>query len=302
MSTQFGFNEFNQLVHVTEAVRGLACQCRCVVCDEPLIARQGEKREHHFAHASNRLPCESSHETLLHRYAKQLITEAMGLAVPVTPVVAHYFGWQETSGQAILQALLPATAEVALGSVRPDILLVTTDGVQVAVEIAYSSFCDADKAAAFERMNLPALEIDLSMFTPDTFDPALVKHAVLGAGDHKTWVWPEPLQQTADAEDIASAPLPTVRQFLPEEIISISGRWVSVKQFQSGDIAVKVIKYDPDVVSLVRSICKTHGGRYNPEYKSWNVRRWAARTVRQILENRSKTMEITMGFVNRKGV
>lgn len=302
MSSQFGFNEFNQLVHVKEVERGLACQCRCVVCDEPLVARQGEVRHHHFAHASNREPCESSHESLLHRYAKQLIIDAMGLMVPITPAVAHYFGWDFNDSEiAILQAILPASSEVAIGAIRPDILLVTTDGVQVAVEIAYSSFCDMVKVAEFERLNLPALEIDLSAFTPDAFDPALVKETVVAAVNKKVWVWPVTSPE-ALVNTEPPAPLPVLKQFLPEEIITFSGRWVSIRQFPSGDIAVKVVKYDPDLVSLVKSICKQHGGRYNAQYHSWNVQRWAARTVRQMLENRAKTMEITMGFVGGKGV
>lgn len=300
MSSQFGFNEFNYLVHVKEVERGLACQCRCVVCGEPLIARQGEVRHHHFAHASNREPCESNHESLLHRYAKQLIVDAFGLVVPVTPAVSHFFGWSLSgSEKTILQAILPATAEVAIGTIRPDILLVTTDGFQVAVEIAYSSFCGEEKVAEFERIGLPALEIDLSAFTPDAFDPSLVKAAVIAEVNRKEWIWPI---ATADVpEEIEQTkPLPVIKQFLPEEIITFSGRWVSIRQFPDGGIAVRVVKYDPDLVSLVKSICKQHGGHYNAQYRSWNVQRWAARTVRQMLENRAKTMEITMGFVAGK--
>jgi len=302
MSSLFGFNESNHLVHVSEATRGLACQCRCVVCDEPLIARQGEKREHHFAHASNREPCDSSHESLLHRYAKQLIAEAMGLVAPMTPAIAHFFADTNEAPSFLLQALLSVTAEVAVGAVRPDILLVTSDGVQVAVEIAYSSFCDLEKAKEFERMNMPALEIDLSAFTPDNFDPSLVRNVVIGEIEQKKWVWPVLPSAEIDSPEQPFPQLPVLKQFLPEEIISISGRWVSVRQFPSGGIAVKVVKYDPDVVSLVKSICKQHGGRYNPQYRTWNVDRWAARTVRQLLKNRSQTMEITMGFADFKAV
>lgn len=297
MSSQFAFNEFNQLVHVKEVARGRACQCQCVVCSEPLVARQGEVRLHHFAHASNREPCESNHESLLHKYAKQLITAALGLVMPVTPAVAHFLGLTETTGKAILQTLLPVLEEVAVGAIRPDILLVTTDGVQVAIEIAYSSFCDLEKAAEFERLALPALEIDLSTFTPENFDPALVRETILENIDKKTWVWPTQAPVDVSSDEQPLAPLPTIKQFLPEEIITFSGRWVSIRQLPSGDIAVKVVKYDPDLVSLVRSVAKPHGARYNPQYRSWNVPRWAARTVRQKLQELAKTTEISMGYL-----
>lgn len=294
MSNQFAFNEFNQLVHVKEVARGSACQCRCVVCSESLVARQGEVRQHHFAHASNREPCESNHESLLHRYAKQLIVEARGLVAPVTPPVAQYFGWSVEADKAILQALGPVVEEYAIGNVRPDILLVTADGLQVAVEVAYSSFCDIFKVAELVRLQLPTLEIDLSAFTPEGFEPTLVKEAVIGAVNRKKWIWPVELPAEQTDGDQPTPPAP--KQYLPEEKISFSGRWVSIRQFTSGDIAVKCVKYDPDLVSLIKSVCKPHGARYNMQYKTWNVPRWAARTVRQILEEKARTMEITMGM------
>jgi phosphatidylserine/phosphatidylglycerophosphate/cardiolipin synthase-like enzyme len=163
MSSLFGLNEFNHLVHVREVERGLACQCRCVVCEEPLVARQGSVREHHFAHASNREPCDSSHESLLHRYAKQVIVQARGLVAPMTPAVAHFLGISDTSSPDLLHALSSVQEEVMIGTIKPDLLVVTPGGIQVAVEIAYSSFCDLIKVAAFESLNLPALEIDLGI-------------------------------------------------------------------------------------------------------------------------------------------
>jgi hypothetical protein len=190
MSSLFGLNEFNHLVHVREVERGLACQCRCVVCEEPLVARQGSVREHHFAHASNREPCDSSHESLLHRYAKQVIVQARGLVAPMTPAVAHFLGISDTSSPDLLHALSSVQEEVMIGTIKPDLLVVTPGGIQVAVEIAYSSFCDLIKVAAFESLNLPALEIDLSRFTPDNFDPAEVKEAVIQSVTQKNWVWP----------------------------------------------------------------------------------------------------------------
>jgi competence protein CoiA len=52
------------------------------------------------------------------------------------------------------------------------------------------------------------------------------------------------------------------RQFLPEEIITVRGRWISVKELPSGDIAIKAMHYDPDVVAVVRSVARQHFGHY----------------------------------------
>lgn len=295
MSSVFGLNEFNQLLHVSEVERGLACQCRCVQCQEPLVARQGQVRGHHFAHASNREACESNHETLLHWYAKRLIVEARGLVVPMTPAVAAALGASDGTSMEILHAQGDVKEEVYLGDIRPDVLVTADSGVVVAIEVAYSSFCDVVKTAAFAARGMPALEIDLSAFTPDTFDPVLVKEAVIRSVDAKRWVWPTELPSDAAATvPPMERQLTPARTFLPQEKIDFSGRWVFIRQLPSGDIAIRVGAWDPDLVPLVRSIAKAHGGEFNQQYKTWNVpRRWAA-IVRAKLKREAERFEISM--------
>ena len=38
------------LAHIDEVYNGKACGCRCLACNEGLIARQGEVLSHSFAH------------------------------------------------------------------------------------------------------------------------------------------------------------------------------------------------------------------------------------------------------------
>jgi hypothetical protein len=47
-------------------------------------------------------------------------------------------------------------------------------------------------------------------------------------------------------------------------------------------------------VSLVRTVAKNHGGRFNPAYKTWNVPRWAANTVRAQLKDKAANYQISM--------
>ena len=240
MSSFFGLDQSSRLVFVGEVPRGLACQCRCVVCDEPLIARQGVVREHHFAHASGREPCDASHESLLHRYAKQVIQDAGGLMVPLNDLVVGALGMTPAllpTGRLVLPTV---EVEKALGEVRPDLLGHTDLGVAVAIEVAYSSFCDVLKIEEFARLGLPVLEIDLRAFTPESFSPEAVKQAVLDAVAGKEWLWPR-REESATEPPAAPRPpheptgeLPKAR--LPEEIVTISGRWVSIKEFESGAV------------------------------------------------------------------
>lgn len=46
----YGIKDGN-LVHISDVPRGLACACVCVDCGKPLLARKGNKRREHFAHA-----------------------------------------------------------------------------------------------------------------------------------------------------------------------------------------------------------------------------------------------------------
>jgi competence protein CoiA len=135
MSSVFGLNECNELVHVSEVGRGLACQCRCVACGEPLMAR--------------RVPCATT--TLRMHQILTPVNQALSRcctsmpsswwckpvdAAPVTPGLADFFGWGEGATEQWLQARGPVQQEVAMGVIRPDLLVATDDGVQVAIEIA----------------------------------------------------------------------------------------------------------------------------------------------------------------------
>ena len=304
MSSLFGLDPVGRFVFVSEVPRGLACQCRCVVCSEPLIARQGAVREHHFAHASGREPCEVSHESLLHRYAKQVIEEAGGLTVPINPTVAEHLGLDGASAPGTQLDLQRIDVERSVQAVRPDLLGHTDSGLAVAIEVAYSSFCDLLKVDEFARLGLPALEIDLRAFSPERFEPEAVRVAVLHDLHAKVWLWPKPPAElepgpesahpSAPGVSVADAVIDATRPRLPEEIVTISGRWVSIKEFPSGDLAVKVITYDPDVVSMVKTIAKDNYARYSPKWRSWNVPRWRAEAVRVALRAKAQSVSIVL--------
>lgn len=283
MLSLFALHASNRFVHIAEVERGLACNCRCVICGEVVLARQGDLREHHFAHSSNAEPCASNYESDLHRFAKRVILEAGGLVVPVTAAAAQVLGFGDNQALSILLACADIKEEVAIDDRRPDLLATTTDGVGVAIEIAYSSFCDMEKRQAYENMQLPALEIDLRAFTPSAFDATEVKRAVLENAACKYWLWPARLDVTAVAEQLPALPpaaLTAQRQFLPEEIVTIRGRWISVKELPSGDIAIKAVRFDPDIVSAVRTVARAHYGRYRETHHNWVIPRFRAEAAR----------------------
>lgn len=293
MLSLFALHASNRFVHVSEVERGLACDCRCAVCGEVVLARQGDVREHHFAHSSNAEPCASNYESDLHLFAKRVILEAGGLVVPATAAVARILGFGDDQSPSILLAYAGIEEEVTVSDRRPDLLAATTDGVSVAIEIAYSSFCDPEKRQAYENMRLPALEIDLRDFPPSAFDVAQVKRAILEDVACKSWLWPE-RPDTAVMAQGPSAPPPATpaaqRPFLPEEIVTIRGRWISVKELPSGDIAIKAVRFDPEIVSVVRTVARTHYGRYREAHHNWVIPRFRADAARAQLRAIASTM------------
>ena len=115
------------------------------------------------------------------------------------------------------------------------------------------------------------------------FEVARVKHALLEDVANKHWLWPEHLEATDPSPELpGTSPwmFAPERRFLPEEIVTIHGRWISVKELPSGDIAIKAVRYDPDVVSVVRTVARQHSGQYNGNYFSWVIPRFRAEAAR----------------------
>ena len=71
----YALNVKRKLVHVDSVPNGKACGCFCTYCGEPLLAKQGVKRKHHFSHISG-TECASAYESMLHLLAKERIQEA----------------------------------------------------------------------------------------------------------------------------------------------------------------------------------------------------------------------------------
>ena len=69
-------NAEGKIVCVDKVPTGIECQCTCIACNEPLIAKnKGLKRIHHFAHKSG-IECEHAVESMLHLLAKERIQKA----------------------------------------------------------------------------------------------------------------------------------------------------------------------------------------------------------------------------------
>ena len=196
----------DRLVSIKEVPSGLAADCLCPECYQPLVAKKGDKNDHHFAHhdttsrspqtkMSNLTPCAGGLETVVHRMAKQLIQERRLLVLPPVFVQCEY-QWgdhvlveSEQSSQTSIQvSLRDVELESRIGNITPDILA-TLDSVnglrgeKIIIEIAVTHFCDETKKNLIREMGLRCIEIDLSGFP---FNP---KASVDDVDDFRDHLW-----------------------------------------------------------------------------------------------------------------
>ncbi|WP_045398674.1 competence protein CoiA family protein [Vibrio campbellii] len=84
----FGLRTQDQtFVDVADVVRGKSCGCICPSCHIPLIARQGEEKQWHFAHASRKVEgtdkeCDFSFFVSVRMMARQVIETGISIVLP----------------------------------------------------------------------------------------------------------------------------------------------------------------------------------------------------------------------------
>jgi len=116
-----------------------------------------------------------------------------------------------------------------------------------------------------QQLNQWTLEIDLRAFHPENFDPSEAKQAILMDIEQKQWL-------LSHETPVLAKPSFT------EEIVTINGIWVSVRDLPFGDLAIKVVSFNPEVNAIVKAIAKRYYGHWRQDYKNWIVPgRWIQR-------------------------
>lgn len=167
------------MVAPTEVPNGEGCGCVCPGCNVSLVAKQGTINEWHFAHAKG-ADCANATESALHRMAKQLIMDRQQVFVPERKLeqrangpyddVSGEYSWREVLSVEIqaegLVNLFNCAEEQRVETRRPDVLAYI-GGSRIAIEVAFTHFCDAQKLEWLIERNLTTIEIDIGL-PPDT--------------------------------------------------------------------------------------------------------------------------------------
>ncbi len=289
-------NKANQLVSIKQVERGLKCDCFCFECGEQVVAKKGEKNEHHFAHISNKVSCNINPESILHKFAKQVIMEEKGLTLPALP------NSQSKDNQVWQFSKL--IAEQSVGSIRPD-LVASIDHGMMFIEIAVTSFIDTDKLDLIKHLGIQTIEIDLRDLLKQNIDiPSEEARAyILNEVSNKKWVYPVPPTVVPVVQTPVIVPVlpqtntheqPTIQGQAPKSDFvkyrfTIQGVWVDVWAFADGGLSVKCVNYHPEIVALLKVWKNEGGGSYTQKFKAWRYNLPFANTVLHRLQELDTT-------------
>lgn len=262
-----------RLITIENAHRGIACNCTCVSCGEPVMARKGLIREHHFAHVSQKKSCYIQRESLLHLYAKEVICDGLGMQLPHLPGV--YPNSEDTSSWWDFETVTP---EVRQQGFQPDLVAKLKDGSRLFIEIAVTSFIDEVKLERIKGAGTPTIELDLSDLLQGSqpIPSEAAKNYILHQPHHKSWILPEAPtiaqaleMQMPDPRSIADSPPYRPTSALQEQRFVIMQMWVSARTLPSGSVAVRSWSFNPQIAELLKTWRNQLGGEYNPRYKNW---------------------------------
>ncbi len=200
-----------RLVHVSDVQNGLKCGCICPACKSPLIARQGSKRDWHFAHVSD-VNCNNAGETALDFAAKQVLKDLKGkIFIPEETI--RKAGWPTDIQWAnkpisrlnnLMTHIVPERRALesnvriepqdwADQGFRPDAVL-ELDGFQLLIEILVTHEVDKEKRERMRKVRLGVIEIDLSEtdrhIAPNELESLIISEAPrkwLVTGRKETW-------------------------------------------------------------------------------------------------------------------
>lgn len=150
-----------KLIYIDEAENGLDCGCVCPSCGKPLIARQGQKNAHHFAHRGTN-ECEYVKQTNIHCMAEEIFLEEKEILLP--PIIIDEGNTYSPVFQGGKASIDSVELEKRISDFIPDIVL-NINGVTLLVEIYVTHAVDEEKKAkVIKAGNCFMVEIDLSEF------------------------------------------------------------------------------------------------------------------------------------------
>jgi len=221
------------LVHVSTVVSGLSCGCYCSKCNNPVIAKKGQIREHHFAHKSG-TECAGAAETVLHLLSKEIFSELKSISIPAYDYkrtksfpnrksVVH----EEKLANGGNVTIDAVEIEKHLGNFKPDIVIIS-NGKKLIVEIAVTHKVGKIKQRKLRKYNIPAIEIRI----PEEYalkEKDELKYLIKNNTNIKYWLY-HPKEKQA------------ISSFY-KKYRAVNGRYLRYKEYDSSRFGNTVAKF-----------------------------------------------------------
>ncbi len=165
----YALDNKGNLTHASEPhlPHGMACDCTCLDCEQPLLAKKGKIRAHHFAHPpatdGARRACQPSGlKTPLRLMARTLLAQMTRIELP-EQAVSYNEGLRAMRAPAMLFTIEHSGLNVVGEGIRFDAVL-SGGGRKVHVKLAVNEQMSETVADELSRTGIEALEINLLGF------------------------------------------------------------------------------------------------------------------------------------------
>ncbi|MCR5636994.1 MAG: hypothetical protein K6F76_07455 [Clostridiales bacterium] len=176
----------NRITYIDDVEKGLKCGCVCPACGEALIAKQGNKLTHHFAHRSD-TDCEYGYQTSLHLAAKEILSNAKRINLP--QVILNFPGSSKSVriSDSVTLDFDKIELEKNFGGIIPDIVAYKGDR-KLFIEVYVTHKIGDSKLVKIKKADISTIEIDLSKMNHNISREELT-HVLLSECSEKKWVY-----------------------------------------------------------------------------------------------------------------
>ena len=177
----------SHLRFVDDVPKGLKCNCVCPYCKVDLMAKQGQKKEHHFAHKNNK-NCTGARMTALHMLAQQILARDKKLMLP------DYIGLYYQKATELIEfdeVKIEKSTILDNKLYRPDCIGIKYGNNiehRLWIEIFVTHEVDSDKFDSICKSNQPCIEIDLSEMLKTDYTEESVAKRLQEQKDDRMWI------------------------------------------------------------------------------------------------------------------
>ena len=144
-----------ELKHISDVANGLACNCKCAKCFEPLVAKNNvtNRKASHFAHSSG------AYETTLHKLAKEFFFKSKKIRTPDFRIGDFFKKGKDVIFEEVL------IEDTLYNQVNEKIVadsIGIKDSKKVIIEFANTHFIDEEKTSKLIKLKMPCIEVNLS--------------------------------------------------------------------------------------------------------------------------------------------